>query len=160
MRTLRYLGIVGRVGLKGEEADKLLETIKSMPDTLGKQEKDYLNEVGLPIYSSRIDSKLKLLDWLKDFGRSVFIRVKTQFISDDTLRINKVKEYMLRLGRVKTIFNVDLEDAIKITSKFANYRIYNELGGYGELCKSMKLKDLLIESKQIDGDEYFVISRE
>ena len=39
MRTLRYLGVLEKPGLKGNDAENLLEVIKSMPELLGQQEK-------------------------------------------------------------------------------------------------------------------------
>lgn len=159
MRTLRYLGVLEKIGLKGEEADKFLETVKSMPELLGTQEKRFLISHGISVNELKEYSRYEVLDLLKSLGRNVFIAEKTKFIKDENIRRNKVKELILRLGRTKVIFNLEVKDVIGITSKFSKYRLYNETIGFGKYSKVMEEDGLRIESKCIEGEEYFLITK-
>jgi hypothetical protein len=80
-------------------------------------------------------------------------------IKDENIRRNKVKELILRLGRTKVIFNLEVKDVIGITSKFSKYRLYNETIGFGKYSKVMEEDGLRIESKCIEGEEYFLITK-
>lgn len=158
MRTLRYLGVLAKTGLRGEEADKFLETVKSMPEFLGIQDENFLMKYGISLRESNEHSKEEALDLLKSLGRNVFIAEKTKLIKDESQRRKKVKELILRLGRVKVLFNADVDKVIGIVGKFSRFRIYNEVMGFGKYCKTMEEDGLRIESKFAGQEEYFVVT--
>ena len=155
MRTLRYLGIVEKTCLRGKEADKLLETIKSMPEYFGEQEKNYLRQYGIPMCNNVQETRTKTLHWLKMFGLNVFISEKTKLIQDEHERIRKIQELRLRLGMHKTIFDCDLETAHYIVSRFIQARCWSSIGVGERVYNEYKIQSKLHE----DGEEYFVISK-
>lgn len=159
MRTLRYLGVLVKTGLRGEEADKFLETVKSKPELLGVQEKNYFIKYGISLVQSNVQSREEVLDLLKSLGRNVFIAEKTKFIKDKSRRREKVKELLLRLGRVKVLFNADVDRTKGIVSKFSRFRIYNDVMGFGKYCNTMEEDGLRIESKFAGNEEYFVVTK-
>lgn len=159
MRTLRYLGILVKTGLREEKADDLIEKIKSMPELLGKQEKVFLSQYGISLKELQEHSKYELLDMLRNLGKNMYISEKTKFIKDENQKRKKFKELMLRLGRTKVIFNMDVDDVTDIVSIFSKYKIYNEVVGYGKYCKFIVKDGLRIESKFVESEEYFVISK-
>lgn len=158
MRTLRYLGVLAKTGLRGTEADELLEKIKSMPEVLGSQEKVFLSQYGISFKELAEYSRYQVLDTLKSLGKNLYISEKTRFIKDEIQRRKKVKELILRLRNTKVIFNLDVDDVVGIVSKFAKFRIYNEAGGFGKYCKVIEEDGMRIESKYVDREEYFVIT--
>jgi len=158
MRTLRYLGVLVKTGLRGEEADKFLGTVKSMPELLGVQEKNYFIKYGISLERSNIQSREEALDLLKGLGMNVFIAEKTKLIKDESQRRKKVKELILRLGRIKVLFNADVDKVTGIISKFSRLRMFNEVMGFGKYFKTMEEDGLRVESKFAGHEEYFVVT--
>ena len=159
MRTLRYLGVLAKTGIRSKDADELLEKIKSMPEILGKQEKVFLSQYGFSYKEYIETSKDEVLDTLKGLGKNLYISEKIKLIKDENQRRKIVKELMLRLGRIKVIFNLDVDDVIGIVGKFSRFKAYNEYFGFGKYCKIIEEDGLRIESKSVKGEEYFVVTK-
>lgn len=159
MRTLRYLGVLAKTGLRGIEADNFLEKVKSMPELLDKQERFFLIQYGVSLNELKENTKYEVLDMFRNLGLNLFISEKTRFINDEQAKKTKVKELRFRLGRVKVIFNDYSDEISKIVNIFSKYRLYNESFGFGKYCKSIEEFCLRIESRSdIQGNEYFVIT--
>lgn len=153
MRTLRYLGVLEKTGLKGEEADKFLETVKSMPELLGVQEKLYLIQYGIPLHYGLQETRTQVLEWFRNLGLNVFIAEKAKFIKDTDKKTEKVKEINLRAGRHKTIFNCDYETASYMVRRFIEARRWSSIDIYERTYDDYKIQAKVDE----DEREYFVI---
>lgn len=66
---------------------------------------------------------------------------------------------MLRLGRIKVIFNLDVDDVIGIVGKFSRFKAYNEYVGFGKYCQTMEEDGIRIESKLTGNEEYFLVTK-
>lgn len=153
MRTLRYLGVLEKTGLKGNDAENLLEVIKSMPELLGQQEKRYLIQYGIPMHYELQETKTQVLEWFRSIGLNVYITEKVKFIKETDKRAEKVKEINLRVGRYKTIFNCDLETASYMVRRFIEARRWSSTDIYERTYDDYKIQAKVEE----DGREYFVI---
>ena len=91
MRTLRYLGVCYVTGIDGDKADKILETIKWMPEDLGEQEKLYLISCGIPMNLLKIKTRSELLDYIRSLGRDEYIKIKIRDIENPKTKIETMR---------------------------------------------------------------------
>lgn len=159
MRTLRYLGLRHLTGLSTQECDSVLSEIRegrfdTIPDGLVNK----LESIGVQITKSKICSRLQLLDYFRSLGRNLYISYKTNNITNNTERRNKVKELLLRTRREKVIIKGDLDTAEKIISRiFTIETLIHEKCGNGGYMK-LVIGEAQVEIKYVDGEKYYVIT--
>ena len=103
MRTLRYLGVCYISGISGDKADKILETIKGMPEDLGEQEKRHLLSYGIPMNLLKIKTRSELLDYIQSIGRDEYIKIKIEHIEDRKLRIETIRKLIKLTKKERTL---------------------------------------------------------
>lgn len=161
MRTLRYLGVVNTTELVGEDADKFLDVVKSMPDDIGPQEHRYLSSYGIPLNVWRTWKREDVIDYLWKLGRDEYIKIKTRNIHDKALRLNVIKELLRKTRKnPKLVHNIDPLIAETLLDYFRRFGKCSK-DDKGNYCYSkMSINEYTIQAKYANGEEYFVVTKE